>query len=135
MDPDDRSVPDRVIVRGDRRMPLRVVTDMDEQLVDLLRHVHAVEELRGGGALLDDGRVGVARAAVGVSDGVGAPLGDRCEQSLGGQRPLETRTGAEAISGYATHKLILGRKTIAGTPLLGSSYRLFTSQARASSSR
>ena len=42
--------------------------------------------------------------AVGVADGVGAALGDGRQKRLRGKRPVDAGAGAEAISGYATHK-------------------------------
>ena len=60
VDPDNRAVPDRVVVGGDRRMALRVVAHVHEQLVRVGGHRDALEQLRGGRALLDD-RIGVSR--------------------------------------------------------------------------
>jgi len=88
VDPDHRPVAHRVVVGVDRRMALRVVPDVDEKLVDLLRDRDPFEELRRRRALLDDGGVGVVRGPVGVPDGVGAAFGDRSEQGLRSQRPL-----------------------------------------------
>ena len=43
------------------------------------------------------------RAAVGVPDRVGAALGDAGEQRLGRKRPLDARSGREAVSGDSAH--------------------------------
>jgi len=88
VDPHHRPVAHRMVVGGDRGMPLRVVPDVDEQLVDLLRHRDAVEQLRRRRALLDDGGVRLVRGPVGIADGVSASFGDRSKQGLRGQRPL-----------------------------------------------
>ena len=70
-------------------MPLRVVAHVDEQLIRRIGHRHSLEELRSGRPLLDDRRVGVLRGPVGVADGIGPALGDRGEQCLRSQRPLD----------------------------------------------
>ena len=56
VDPDDGAVPDRVVVRLDRRVALRVVADVDEHLVAAVGNVQLVEQLARAGALLDDRR-------------------------------------------------------------------------------
>ena len=44
VDPDDRAVPDRMVVGSDRRVALRVVAHVHEQLVGAVRHRDALEE-------------------------------------------------------------------------------------------
>ena len=44
VDPDDRAVPDRVVVRGEARMTLRVVADVDEELGRVLGHADPLEQ-------------------------------------------------------------------------------------------
>ena len=96
MDADDRPVLDGMVVGGDRRMALRVVPHVHEQLVRVGGHAHPVEQLRRGRALLHDAWRSVsAGRAVRVADGVGAALGDRGQQCLRGQRPLDARSGRE----------------------------------------
>ena len=58
VDPDHRPVADRMVVGGDRRMALRVVADVDEDLGRGLRDVDALEELACGRPLLRHHRVG-----------------------------------------------------------------------------
>jgi hypothetical protein len=52
VDPDDRSVADRMVVGQDTRMTLRVVPDVHEELRSGLGHLDAVEELACARALL-----------------------------------------------------------------------------------
>jgi hypothetical protein len=52
VDPDDRSVADRMVVGQDTRMTLCVVTDVHEELCGGLGHLDAVEELARARALL-----------------------------------------------------------------------------------
>ena len=40
-----------------------------------------------------------------VADGVGAALGDPGQQRLRGERPLDARLGAKAVSGDSAHWL------------------------------
>jgi hypothetical protein len=103
VDTDDRAVPHGVVVRGDRRMPLGVVAHVHEQLIRRLGDGDALEQLRRRRALLDDGRVGLLRAAVGVADRIRAALGDRREQRLRSQRPLDARAWTKAVSRDAAH--------------------------------
>ena len=105
MDPDDRPVAHRVVVGRDRRMALRVVADVDEQLGGALGHVDAVEEEARGRALLRHDRVGVVEAPVGVPDGVGSALGDPGQQRLRGERPIDVAAGREAVAGDSAHGL------------------------------
>ena len=44
VDPDDRAVPDRVVVRGEARMTLGVVADVDEELGRVLGHTDPLEQ-------------------------------------------------------------------------------------------
>jgi hypothetical protein len=59
VDPDDRSVANRMVVGQDTRMTLCVVPDVNEELCSGLGHFEAVEELARARALLvhDDFRV------------------------------------------------------------------------------
>ena len=103
VDPDDRPVPNRVVVGRDRRVALRVVADVDEQLGRRLRHRDPLEQLAGGRALLRDDGIGVLGAAVGVADGVGAALGDACEQGLSRERPVDGAARGKAVAGNPAH--------------------------------
>ena len=103
VDPDDRPVADRVVVGGDRRVALRVVADVDEELGGRLRHGDPLEELARGRALLRHDRIGVVRAAVGVADGVGAALGDPGQQRLRRERPVDGAARGKAVSRDAAH--------------------------------
>jgi hypothetical protein len=106
VDADDRPVPDGVVVRGDRRVALGVVADMDEELGGRLGHVDALEELARRGALLRDDRIGVVGAAVGIADGVGAPLGDPGHQRLRRERPVDRAARGKAVSRDAAHGVL-----------------------------
>ncbi len=101
VDPDDAAVPDRVVVREDRRVALREVPDVDEHLAGRVGDGHAVEEAARSRPLLVH-RNPVARAER-VAGGVGAALGDPREEGLRGQRPAHPRTGAEAVASDAAH--------------------------------
>jgi hypothetical protein len=104
VDPDDLAVADRVVVRGDGRMALRVVAHVDERLDGVGRDLDPIEQLARAGALLEhvDGTV---RNPVRVPDGVGAALGDPGQQRLRRERPVDARRGAQAIAGNAAHTL------------------------------
>ena len=102
VDPDDRPVADRVVVGGERRMALGVVADVEEGLGRLLGHLDRLEQLARARSLLVRDDRGVARA-VGVADRVRAALGDRCEQGLGRERPVDATRGTNAVSGYTAH--------------------------------
>jgi hypothetical protein len=52
VDPDDRSVADRMVVGEDTRVTLRVVPDVHEELCGGLGHLDAVEQLACACALL-----------------------------------------------------------------------------------
>ena len=95
---------------ADRRVALREVAHVHEQLVRVLRHGDALEQLRGRRLLLDDDeRRSVARRrGIGVPDRVGSALGDRRQQCLRGKRSIEARVGGEAVSGDSAHDLIVG---------------------------
>ena len=76
VDPDDRAVPDRVVVRLDRGMALGVVPHVHEHLRRRPAGTcTSLQQLTGAGAALVH-RHGAARAAMGVPDGVGAALCD-----------------------------------------------------------
>jgi hypothetical protein len=105
VDPDHRPVAHRVVVGGNRRVALRVVPDMDEQLGRLGRHRDPVEEHRGRRPLLDDGGVAAPGQAIGVADGVGAALGDRGQERLRGERPLDVGGRGETKARDAAHVL------------------------------
>ena len=110
VDPDHRPVADGMVVGRDRGMALRVVADVDEQLGRRLRHGDPLEQLARRRPLLRDDRIGVLRAPVGVADGVGASLGDPCEQGLSRERPVNGAARGKAVAGYAAHvsKKLLG---------------------------
>ena len=104
VDPDDRAVPDGMVVGGDRRMALRVVAHVDEQLGRVGGNTNALEQVARRRPLLRHDRIGVTGAAVRVPDRVRATLGDPCEQRLRRQRPIDAATRGEAVTGYSTHK-------------------------------
>jgi hypothetical protein len=106
VDPDDRAVPDRVVVRGDVRMALREVSDVDEGLAGLGRNRELVEEPARTAPKLRHARA-AARAAVGVADGIRTALGDSGEERLSGERPVDGRLRIEAESGYAAHVVVM----------------------------
>jgi len=89
VDADHRPVADRMVVGRDRRVALGVVPDVHEHLGRLAWDGDPLEELRGGRPLLHDGRIRLVVGAVGVPDGVGAALGDGCEERLCGQGALD----------------------------------------------
>ena len=93
-----------MVVGGDPWMALGVVADVDEHLDRVGRDLNLVEELAGAGALLVAANARVTRAAIGVSDCVGAALGDRCEKSLRGERPVDARLVAQAVSRNSAHE-------------------------------
>ena len=104
VDPDHRAVPDRVVVGRDRRMALRVVAHVDEQLGRVRGDLNAIEEVARRRPLLCHDRIGVTGAAVRVPDRVRATLGDPGEQRLRRQRPVDAAARGEAVTSYSTHK-------------------------------
>jgi len=103
VDPDHRSMPDRMVVGRDRRVALRVVAHVDEELGRGGGNVDPLQELARGCPLLRHDRVGIAGNAVRVPDRVGSPLGDPGQQRLRGERPIDAATGREAVSGDSAH--------------------------------
>jgi hypothetical protein len=101
VDPDDRAVPNGVVVRLEARVALRVVADVDERLRGAGGHVDLVEKAARARPPLVDGQVDPG-AAVAVAGGVGSPLGDRGHEDLGGESGLDAARVAEAISGDPT---------------------------------
>ena len=102
VDAGDRAVTDRVVVRGDLRMALRVVADVQEDLVRIGRDRDLVEDGARAGLLLVDGQR-ASGGAEGVPDRVGAALGDRGQQRLGSARPVDAALRTDAVSRNATH--------------------------------
>ena len=102
MHADDGAVADRVVVRLDARVALRVVANVYERLGDVLREHHLLEERARPGALLVD-LDDAARRPVRVADGIRAALGDAGQQRLGSERPLDRARGAQAVSGDSAH--------------------------------
>ncbi len=86
VDPGHAAVADGMVVRGDRRVALRVVADVNENLAGALGDDHGVEQCARAGLLL--AHLERAVGAVCVADRVGAALRDTREQRLGGQRPV-----------------------------------------------
>ena len=105
VDPDDRSVADRVVVREDRGVALRVVAHVDERVRRVARQLDGLEQGRRPGALLVDRDVR-AGTAVRVADRIGAALGDPREERLGGERAIDAGVGVEAVSGDPAHQRI-----------------------------
>ena len=105
VDPDDRAVPDRVVVGEEGRMALREIADVNECLDDIVWELDGVEELRRARSLLVEGHRRRA-AAVGVTGGVSASLGDTCEKCLRRERPIDARVGREAVSRDSAHQRI-----------------------------
>ena len=102
VDADHGAVPDRVVVRLDGRVALRVVADVDERLRRAAGDLHAVEEPGRAAVLLVDVDVGPAVPPC-VPDRVGAALGDPGEERLRRERALDAALAAEAISRNAAH--------------------------------
>ena len=102
VDPDDRAVPDRVVVRLDRGMALRVVPDVHEHLRRRRGNVQLAEQLAGPRAALVH-RHRSAEATMGVPDGIGAALCNPGQERLGSERAFDARFRAEAVSGDSTH--------------------------------
>ena len=103
VDPDDRAVPYRMVVRRDRRMALRVVPHMYERLRRGCRNADAFQELARAGLLLVHRDLGVAGIAIRVSDRIRAPLRDSGQERLRTKRPVDARLRAEAVSGDPAH--------------------------------
>ena len=103
VDPHDRAMPDGMVVGRDRRMALRVVPDVDEQLVRVLGHADPVEQVARGRPLLRDDGIRVLLAAICVPDRIGSAVGDTGEQRLRSERPVDATAGREAISSDAAH--------------------------------
>ena len=103
VDADNRPVPNRMVVRRDRRMPLGVVPHVDEQLRCMIGHRDPIEQHSRRRLLLHDGCTRFLRRAVQVADGVRAALCDPCQERLRRERPRYTATRAKAISGDAAH--------------------------------
>ena len=61
VDPDHRAVPDGMVVGRDRRVALRVVAHVDEELGGRVGHVDALEKLARGRPLLRHDRIRIAR--------------------------------------------------------------------------
>jgi hypothetical protein len=101
VDPGHPSVPDRVVVRRDRRMPLRVVADVDQRLAGGGGEDDRVEQRARSRLLLVDDEWAVR--AVRVADGVGAPLRDPGQQGLCRERSVHSRGVAEAVASDAAH--------------------------------
>ena len=113
VDADDRAVPDGVIVRLDVRVTLCEVAHVNQRLLRLRRNGELVEERARTAAELRHARVARC-AAMGISDGVRAALGDPGQKRLGSERPVDGRLGIEAESGYSAHS----------DPALGSDFSL-----------
>ena len=86
VDPRHVAVANGVVVRGDRRVPLRVVADVHQRLARRGGDEDGLEQGARSRLLL----VHLERPlrAVRVADGVCAALGDPGEQRLRGQRPV-----------------------------------------------
>ena len=106
---DDGAVANRMVVRGDRRMALREVAHVHEELGRSLRNGDLLEQLRGRRPLLHDHRPACsARLRIGVPDRVASALGDRREQRLRGERPVDPRVGGQAEARNSAHDLMVG---------------------------
>jgi hypothetical protein len=99
---DHRPVADRVVVRLDTRMALGVVAHVQQHLAGLGGERDSCEEGARARPLLCDRDPAGARA-IGVTDRVGAALGDAGEQGLSRQRPVDARRRTEAVSGDSAH--------------------------------
>ena len=102
MDSDDRAVAHGVVVRGDPRVALRVVADVEQNLSRVGGYRDPVEHPARAGALLVEGHR-TSRRAVRVPNGVGAPLGDPGQECLGGPRPVDSARPTEAVSRNTAH--------------------------------
>ena len=105
VDPDNRPVPDRVVVRRDRRMTLRVVPDVNENLPCRGWNLEALQQVARRRSLLHHGRERLSRGAVRIPDGVCASVGDAGEQGLSRERPVDARIRAQAVAGYSAHEI------------------------------
>ena len=83
VDPGHATVPDGMVVRGDRGVALRVVADVNQNLAGALGDDHGVEQCAAPVCAAPPRAAG----AVCVADRVGA-LRDTREQRLGSQRPV-----------------------------------------------
>ena len=104
VDPDDRTVGDRVVVGTKGQVALRVVADVDEDLGRFRRDANGVEELAGPGALLPHLERN-AGSTVAVPHRVGAAFGDRGKERLRDERPVDGARCAEAVSGDSAHRV------------------------------
>src|SRR5438128_284954 len=116
VDAHDGAVTDGVVVRLDRRMALRVVANVDQRLARLERKLEALEQGARARPLLVAADAAVAGRAVGVARRVGAALGDSCEEGLRGERAVDARLRAQAVSGDATHDDVILRTSSDGIP-------------------
>jgi len=70
-------------------MTLRVVANVDQELVRVRRNHDALEQTARGRPLLRDDRILVLAAPIGVADSVGATIGDTGKQRLRSERPVD----------------------------------------------
>ena len=100
---DDRSMADRMVVGGETRVALRIVPDVHEELRRRVGHLDVLDEGARAASLLVDSHV--ARfAAIRIANGVGAALGDPGKERPCRDRPVNRRSGAQAVSGDSTHR-------------------------------
>ena len=103
VNPDHRPVPHRVIVGGDRRMALRVVADMHENLGRVFRNGDPLEQMPRRRPLLGHDRIAIRRPPIGVTDCIRAAVGDPGQERLRGKRAVDPAPRREAISGDSAH--------------------------------
>ena len=102
VDADDAPVANGVVVRRDRRMPLRVVADVDERLTASTAGRTIVSSI----ALAPVCCLWTVERTVRadrVSDGVRASLGDPGQQCLSRKCSIDLRLGADAVACDSAH--------------------------------
>ena len=94
-------------------MALGEVAHVDEQLVGVVAARRRCSRSFEAGVrcLTTTGGPLAPDRAIRVADRVGSALGDRGQQRLRGERPVEPRVGGEAVSGDSAHDLIVGLRT------------------------
>jgi hypothetical protein len=102
VDAHDGAVANRMVVRLDARVPLRVIAHVDQRLGCARRHDHLVEQCARTRTLLVDRHRALA-VPVGVPDSIGAALGDPGEQGLSRERAIHAAARTQAVSGNTTH--------------------------------
>ena len=101
VDADDAPVANGVVVRRDRRMPLRVVADVDERLPRRRGKGDRVEHRARAGLLLVDGEWAIRADC--ISDSIRPALGDPGQQCLSRKCSIDLRLVADAVACDSAH--------------------------------